>query len=95
MKAILGLLTTFLVVHLGVIASGIGIGLLCAGCCPRSIWERYPHRVVSMGLSIYYFLRICLSGGARLPRWEDDDFRPPIIVTRKSLPRSGRKRKRK
>ncbi len=97
MKALLGLLTTFLVVNLGVIAFGIGIGLLLRWLLPSvDLGTGILIGVVSMGLSIHYFSRILAFGEVRdFPDGEDDDFRPPIIVYPQSLPRSGRKRKRK
>ncbi len=97
MKALLGLLTTFLVVNLGVIAFGIGIGFLIRWMLPSvDLGAGILVGVVSMGLSIHYFSRILSLGEVRnFPDGEDDDFRPPIFVYPQGFSRSGRKRKRK
>lgn len=97
MKAILGLLITFLVVNLGVIASGIGIGFLLRWVLPSvDLGAGILIGVVSIGLSIHYFSRILAFGEVRdFPDGGDDDFRPPIFVYPQGFSRSGRKRKRK
>ena len=97
MKAFLGLLVTFLVVNLAVIASGIGIGLLLRWVLPSvDLGAGILIGIVSIGLSIHYFLRILALGEVlEFPDGEDDDFSAPIIVYPQSPSRSGRKRKRK
>ena len=97
MKAFLGLLATFLAVNLGVIAFGVGIGLLLRWVLPAvDLGVGILVGVVSMGLSIHYFLRILALGEVRdFPDLDDDDFRPPVIIYPQEPSRSGRKRKRK
>ncbi len=96
MKAVLGLLITFLVVNLGVIASGVGIGLLLHWVLPSvDLGEGILIGIVSTALSIHYFGRILALGKVRdFPDGDDDDFGAPIIIYPQSPSRSGRKRKR-
>ncbi len=97
MKALLGLLITFLVVNLGVIASGIVIGFVLRWALPSvDLGAGILIGIVSTGLSIHYFLRILALGEIReFPDGDDDDLGAPIIVYPQTSSRSGRKRKRK
>jgi hypothetical protein len=97
MKALLGLLITYLVVNLGVVASGVGIGLLLRWALPSvDLGTGILIGVVTTGLSIHYFRRLLsLAEFHDLTDLEDDDFAPPIWVYPQGPARSGRKRKRK
>ena len=97
MKPVLGLLALYILVNLGVLASGVGIGLVFRWMLPSvGLGTGILIGVVSTGLSVHYFLRIMsFIEYFDLTRDEDDDFLPPIQVYSVEPTRSVRKRKRR
>jgi len=97
MKPVLGLLSIYILVHLGIIASGVGIGLVLRWMLPSvSLGTGILAGVASTGLSLHYFLRLLtFIEYYDLSRGEDDDFPPPIQVYPVGPTRSVRKRKRR
>ena len=97
MKALLGLLFTFLAVNLAVIASGIGIGFVLRWVLPSvDLGAGILIGVVSTGLSIHYFHRLMtFSELFSFRDLEDDDFDSSVRIYPVGSTRSGRKRRRK
>ena len=97
MKPVLGLLTVYLLIHLGILASGVGIGLVLHWMMPSvELGTGILIGVVSTGLSVHSFFRLMFFLEFQdFPRDEDDDFLPPIQIYPTGPTRSARKRKRK
>lgn len=97
MKVFLGLLLVYLVIHLGLIAIGVGFGFLLHGLMPSvDLGMGILTGVVSAGFSIHYFFRLLgFFGFLELPLDPDDDEFPPIRVYPLGPSRSAKRRKRK
>lgn len=97
MKPLLGLLITYLVVNLGVIAASVAIGFLLRWLLPSvDLGTGILIGIVSIGLSIHYFFRLLSFAEFHdFAEEDDDDFVPPVRVFPVGSTRSGRKRKRK
>jgi hypothetical protein len=97
MKPVLGLILTYLIVNLGVVASGVGIGLLLRRVLPAvDLGAGILIGVVATGLSIHFFLRLLSFAEVfDLTDLEGDDFAPPVRVYSVGSTRSERKRRRK